>query len=66
MKQLLTIDKRIAIYGNKKSIEQAEIILLKNIPQLPTPTYSQARLIIQNTNDSEIIKSDILLNLNSI
>ncbi len=42
MRNLLTIDKRVAIYGNKKSIEQTEITLLKNIPELPTLTESRS------------------------
>lgn len=66
MRKQLTIDNRVAIYGNKQSIEQAEIILLKNIPQLPTLTESQARLKLQEVIDHENIKADILFDGNSV
>ena len=66
MRKSLTIDTRVALYGNKKSIEQAEIILLKNIPDLPTLTESKARLQIQECIDSENIKADILFDGNSV
>jgi len=66
MRKVLSIDNRVAIYGNKQSIEQAEIILLKNIPQLPTLSESQARLQIQETIDHENIKADILFDGNSV
>ena len=62
----LPIDKRVALYGNKQSIEQAEIILLKNIPELPALTESQARIKIQETIDNENIKADILFDGNSV
>ena len=62
----LTIDPRVALYGNKQTIEQAEIILLKNIPQLPTLPESQARLKLQETIDSENIKATILFDGNTI
>jgi len=66
MRKQLTIDNRVAIYGNKQHIEQAEIILLKNLPQLPTLTESKARLQIQEVIDSENIKADILFDGNSV
>jgi len=66
MRKLLPIDKRVAFYGNKQSIEQTEIILLKNIPQLPTLSESQARLKIQECIDYENIKADILFDGNSV
>jgi len=66
MRKVLTIDKRVALYGNKQSIEQTEIILLKNIPQLPTLSESQARLKIQECIDYENIKADILFDGNSV
>lgn len=66
MRKVLTIDSRIALYGNKQNIEQAEIILLKNIPQLPTLRESQARIKIQECIDSENIKADILFDGNSV
>jgi len=66
MRKLLTIDSRIAIYGNKQTIEQTDIILLKNIPDLLTLSESQARLQIQETIDSENIKADILFDGNSV
>jgi len=66
MRKLLPIDPRVALYGNKKSIEQAEIILLKNIPQLPTLSESQARIKLQETIDYENIKADILFEGNSV
>ena len=66
MRKLLPIDKRIAIYGNKRHIEETEIILLKNIPDLPTLTESNARLKIQDCLDNENIKADILFDGNSV
>ena len=66
MKKLLTIDPRVAIYGNKYSIEQAEIILLKNIPELPTLRESHARLKLQECIDHENIKASILFDGNSV
>ena len=66
MRKVLTIDKRVALYGNKKHIEEAEIILTKNIPQLPTLTESQARIKLQETIDSENIRADILFDGNSV
>ena len=66
MRKLLTIDSRVAIYGNKQSIEQAQIILLKNIPELHTLSESQARLKIQETIDHENIRADILFDGNSV
>ena len=66
MKQLLKIDKRVALYGSKKQIREAEIILIKNIPQLPTLSESQARLRIQDCLDFESVKVDILFDGNSV
>lgn len=66
MRKLLPIDKRVALYGNKKHIEQAEIILTKNIPDLPNLSESQARLKIQDCLDHENIKADILFDGNSV
>ena len=66
MRKLLSIDNRIALYGNKQNIEQTEILLLKNIPHLPTLPESQARLKIQEVIDSERIKADILFDGNSV
>ena len=66
MRKALTIDSRVAIFGNKHSIENAEIILLKNIPELPTLRESQARLKLQEVIDNENIKADILFEGNSV
>ena len=66
MRKLLPIDSRVAIYGNKKHIEEAEIILIKNIPDLPALSESQARLKIQDCLDNENIKADILFDGNSV
>ena len=66
MRKLLTIDNRIAIYGNSQQVEETEIILQKNIPDLPTLSESQARLKLQETIDSENIKADILFDGNSV
>jgi hypothetical protein len=66
MRQLLQIDKRVALYGSKKQIKEAEIILIKNIPQLPTLSESQARLRIQDCLDYEHVKVDILFDGNSV
>ena len=66
MRKLLTIDNRIALYGNKQSIEQAEILLLKNIPDLPALPESQARLKIQEVMDHENIKAHILFDGNGV
>lgn len=66
MRKLLPIDKCVALYGNKKHIEQAEIILTKNIPDLPNLSESQARLKIQDCLDHENIKADILFDGNSV
>ena len=66
MRKSLAIDPRVTIHGNKHSIEQAEIILLKNIPQLSTLRESQARLKIQECIDHENIKATILFDGNTI
>ena len=66
MRKLLPIDSRIAIYGNKQNIEQAEIILLKNVPELPSLSESQARLKLQGVIDNENIRADILFGGNSV
>ena len=66
MRKPLPIDPRIAICGNKKTIEQAEIVLLKNIPQLPNLSESQARLKIQGVIDHENIRADILCDGNHV
>ena len=66
MKNLLPIDNRVAIYGNKQQVEQAEIILIKNIPDLPTLNEPQARLKLQETIDFENLKADILFSGNSV
>jgi len=66
MRKPLTIDSRVALYGNKQSIEQAEIILQKNIPDLPALTESKARLQIQECIDHENIKASILFDGNSV
>jgi len=66
MRKLLTINKRVTIYGSKKNCTQAEIILLKNLPQLPTLNESQARLQIQECIDHENIKASILFDGNSV
>ena len=66
MRQVLSIDKRVALYGSKKQIEEAEIILLKNIPELPTLSESQARLRIQDCLDNENIKATVLFDGNSV
>ena len=66
MKQLLPNDNRIAIYGKKQQVEQAQIILIKNIPDISTLSESQARLQLQETIDYENIKADILFNGNSV
>ncbi|MBW8039243.1 MAG: hypothetical protein FVQ85_04515 [Planctomycetes bacterium] len=66
MRQILKIDKRVALYGSKKQIQEAEIILIKNIPQRPTLSESQARLRIQDCLDFEKIKVDILFDGNSV
>ena len=66
MRQLLTIDPRVAIYGNKQQIQQAEIILLKNIPDLPVLSESSARIKLQEAIDYENIRADILFDGNSV
>ncbi len=66
MRKVLPIDKRVAIYGSSKQIQEAEIILLKNIPQLPNLTEPQARLKIQEVIDNENIKASILFDGNSV
>ena len=66
MRQELKIDKRVVLYGSKKQIKEAEIILIKNIPQLPTLSESQARLRIQDGLDFEHVKVSILFDGNSI
>lgn len=66
MRKQLPIDNRVAMYGNGETIEQAEIILLKNMPDLPSLSESQARIKIQEVIDSENIKADILFDGNSI
>lgn len=66
MRLLLSIDKRVAIYGSKQHIQEADIILLKNIPHLPTLSEPQARLKIQEVIDSENLKVDILFDGNSV
>ncbi len=66
MRQVLKIDKRVALYGSKKQTKEAEIILLKNIPQLPTLSESQARIRIQDCLDFENVKVDVLFDGNSV
>ena len=66
MRKQLTQDKRIVIIGSKSQITEAEITLLKNIPDLPTLPELVARLKIQELLDSENLKIDIMLNGNSI
>ena len=66
MRKQLTIDKRVALYGNKQSIEQTEIILTKNIPELPTLSESQARIKIQEVIDHENVRASILFDGNSV
>lgn len=66
MRKVLPIDSRVAIYGSNNNCTHAEIILLKNIPELPTLRESQARLKLQETIDTENIKADILFDGNSV
>ena len=66
MRKPLTIDNRVAIYGNKRQVEETDILLQKNIPDLPSLSESQARLKLQETIDSETIKADILFAGNSV
>ena len=66
MRHILKIDKRVALYGSKKQIQETEIILIKNIPQLPTLSESQARLEIQECLDNEKVQVDILFDGNSV
>jgi hypothetical protein len=66
MRQQLSTDKRVVLYGNHNHIEQAMTILTTNIPNLPTLSESQARIRIQDCIDSENIKADILFDGNSI
>jgi hypothetical protein len=66
MRQLLNIDSRVALYGSQKQITEAEIILIKNIPELPTLSQSQARLKIQDCLNNESIKVSILFEGNSV
>jgi hypothetical protein len=66
MRQELKIDNRVTLYGSKKQIREAEIILIKNIPDLPTLSESQARLRIQDCLDYEHVKVGILFDGNSV
>ncbi len=66
MKQLLTIDPRVALYGNNQQVEQTQIILLKNIPDLPTMSEPQARLQLQETIDNENVRADVLFDGNGV
>jgi len=66
MRQVLSIDRRVALYGSKKQITEAEIILLKNVPDLLTLSQSQARLRIQDCLDNENVKAAILFQGNSV
>ena len=66
MRQILPIDPRVAIYGNKKQIQEAEIILLKNIPDLPVLSESSARIKLQEVIDFENIRAEILFDGNSV
>ena len=66
MRKVLTIDPRVALYGSKNNITASDIILQKNIPDLPTLPESEARLQLQETIDSENIKADILFDGNSV
>jgi hypothetical protein len=66
MRHILKTDKRVALYGSKKQIQETEIILIKNIPQLPTLSESLARLKIQDCLDNEKVKVDILFDGNSV
>ena len=66
MRKLLPIDPRIALYGNNKTIEQAEIALLKNVPELPSLSEPEARLRIQQVMDHENIKADSFFDGNHV
>lgn len=66
MRQKLQHDQRVALYGSKKQITEAEIILPKSIPDLSTLTEAQARIKIQDCIDNENLKIDILFSGNSI
>ena len=56
MRKILSGDKKVVLYDSKKQIQEAEIILLKNIPDLPTLTEAEARVKIQDCLDSENLK----------
>ena len=66
MKLLLTTDKRVAIYGTTKQVQEVEQILSKNIPNLPALNESDARLKIQDCIDTYKIRADILFDGNTI
>ena len=66
MRQIFPTDHRLSLYGSPKLIQQAQTILLKTIPDLPTLTESQARLRLQDCLDNENIKATILFSGNSV
>ena len=66
MKLLLTTDKRVALYGTKKQIQEAEQILIKNISNMSALNEPDARLKIQDCIDTENLKADILFSGNTV
>jgi hypothetical protein len=66
MRQQYDNDKRLVLYGNNHNIKEAEIILKNNIPELPTLSEPQARIILQDCIDIQNIKADILFDGNSV
>lgn len=66
MRQELTIDRRVALFGSKKDITEAEQALTQSIPQLDKFSEPEARVQIQDCIDSQNLKADILFDGNSV
>ena len=66
MRQELTIDRRVVLFGSRKDISKAEQALTQSIPQLGTFSEPEARVQIQNCMDNQNIKAGILFDGNSV
>lgn len=66
VRQELTIDRRVVLFGSRKDISKAEQALTQSIPQLGTFSEPEARVQIQNCMDNQNIKAGILFDGNSV
>ena len=66
MRKVSEIDKEVSIYGSKKQIEEAEILLQKFLPDLSNLSESKARLKLQKLIDEHNLKATILFDGNCV